>query len=316
MTQIMRKRTPLLLTFNQNIDSEPLMNEIDTRLLEFNDFFTAVAIIGFIFYVLTVIESIFDVATKRRLEWKQTMANVAIEIGNRILDNTVISAIFIIGFITTEQFAFSTIPVTWWSWLLAIIAVDFTYYWMHRIEHERRILWAVHSVHHSSQEYNLTTALRLSWLESLYEWIFFVPLLLIGFDAIQVLASLFAVVLYQTWIHTEKVDKLGWLDGVLNTPSVHRVHHATNAHYIDKNYGGILILWDRLFGTYQVENEKPVYGLTTQLKSSNPLTINFREFRTIYKDVIRAESASHKVCYAFGPTGWKPNERVQKTEGE
>jgi sterol desaturase/sphingolipid hydroxylase (fatty acid hydroxylase superfamily) len=316
MTQIMRKRTPLLLTFNQNIDSEPLMNEIDTRLLEFNDFFTAVAIIGFIFYVLTVIESIFDVATKRRLEWKQTMANVAIEIGNRILDNTVISAIFIIGFITTEQFAFSTIPVTWWSWLLAIIAVDFTYYWMHRIEHERRILWAVHSVHHSSQEYNLTTALRLSWLESLYEWIFFVPLLLIGFDAIQVLASLFAVVLYQTWIHTEKVDKLGWLDGVLNTPSVHRVHHATNAHYIDKNYGGILILWDRLFGTYQVENEKPVYGLTTQLKSSNPLTINFREFRTIYKDVIRAESASHKVSYALGRTGWKPNERVQKTEGE
>jgi sterol desaturase/sphingolipid hydroxylase (fatty acid hydroxylase superfamily) len=292
------------------------MNEIDTRLLEFNDFFTAVAIIGFIFYVLTVIESIFDVATKRRLEWKQTMANVAIEIGNRILDNTVISAIFIIGFITTEQFAFSTIPVTWWSWLLAIIAVDFTYYWMHRIEHERRILWAVHSVHHSSQEYNLTTALRLSWLESLYEWIFFVPLLLIGFDAIQVLASLFAVVLYQTWIHTEKVDKLGWLDGVLNTPSVHRVHHATNAHYIDKNYGGILILWDRLFGTYQVENEKPVYGLTTQLKSSNPLTINFREFRTIYKDVIRAESASHKVSYALGRTGWKPNERVQKTEGE
>ena len=292
------------------------MNEIDTRLLEFNDFFTAVAIIGFIFYVLTVIESIFDVATKRRLEWKQTMANVAIEIGNRILDNTVISAIFIIGFITTEQFAFSTIPVTWWSWLLAIIAVDFTYYWMHRIEHERRILWAVHSVHHSSQEYNLTTALRLSWLESLYEWIFFVPLLLIGFDAIQVLASLFAVVLYQTWIHTEKVYKLGWLDGVLNTPSVHRVHHATNAHYIDKNYGGILILWDRLFGTYQVENEKPVYGLTTELKSSNPLTINFREFRTIYKDVIRAESASHKVSYALGRTGWKPNERVQKTEGE
>jgi sterol desaturase/sphingolipid hydroxylase (fatty acid hydroxylase superfamily) len=292
------------------------MNEIDTRLLEFNDFFTAVAIIGFIFYVLTVIESIFDVATKRRLEWKQTMANVAIEIGNRILDNTVISAIFIIGFITTEQFAFSTIPVTWWSWLLAIIAVDFTYYWMHRIEHERRILWAVHSVHHSSQEYNLTTALRLSWLESLYEWIFFVPLLLIGFDAIQVLASLFAVVLYQTWIHTEKVDKLGWLDGVLNTPSVHRVHHATNAHYIDKNYGGILILWDRLFGTYQVENKKPVYGLTTELKSSNPLTINFREFRTIYKDVIRAESASHKVSYALGRTGWKPNERVQKTEGE
>lgn len=292
------------------------MNEIDARISQYNDFFTAVAIIGIIFYVLTIIETIFDVSTKRRLGWKETMANVAIEIGNRILDNTVISAVFVIGFLFTEQFAVSEIPVTWWSWLLAIIAVDFTYYWMHRIEHERRILWAVHSVHHSSQEYNLTTALRLSWLESLYEWLFFVPLLLIGFDAIQVLASLFAVVLYQTWIHTEKVGKLGWLDGILNTPSVHRVHHATNADYIDKNYGGILIIWDRLFGTYQAENEKPIYGLTTQLESSNPLTINFGEFRTIYKDVIHAKSASHKVSYAFGRTGWQPRKCAKQSVDE
>jgi sterol desaturase/sphingolipid hydroxylase (fatty acid hydroxylase superfamily) len=292
------------------------MNEIDARISEFYDFFTVVAIIGIIFYVLTIIETIFDVSTKRRLGLKQTMANVAIEIGNRILDNTVIGAVFIIGFLFTEQFAVSEIPVTWWSWLLAIIAVDFTYYWMHRIEHERRILWAVHSVHHSSQEYNLTTALRLSWLESLYEWLFFIPLLLIGFDAIQVLASLFAVVLYQTWIHTEKVGKLGWLDGILNTPSVHRVHHATNPDYIDKNYGGILIIWDRLFGTYQAENEKPIYGLTTQLESSNPLTINFGEFRTIYKDVIHAESVSHKASYAFGRTGWQPGKCAKQTVDE
>ncbi|MFT6331679.1 MAG: sterol desaturase/sphingolipid hydroxylase (fatty acid hydroxylase superfamily) [Bermanella sp.] len=292
------------------------MNEIDARISEFYDFFTVVAIIGIIFYVLTIIETIFDVSTKRRLGLKQTMANVAIEIGNRILDNTVIGAVFIIGFLFTEQFAVSEIPVTWWSWLLAIIAVDFTYYWMHRIEHERRILWAVHSVHHSSQEYNLTTALRLSWLESLYEWLFFIPLLLIGFDAIQVLASLFAVVLYQTWIHTEKVGKLGWLDRILNTPSVHRVHHATNPDYIDKNYGGILIIWDRLFGTYQAENEKPIYGLTTQLESSNPLTINFGEFRTIYKDVIHAESASHKASYAFGRTGWQPSKWAKQTVDE
>jgi len=292
------------------------MNEIDARISQYNDFFTAVAIIGIIFYVLTIIETIFDVSTKRRLGWKETVANVAIEIGNRILDNTVIGAVFVIGFLFTEQFAVSEIPVTWWSWLLAVIAVDFTYYWMHRIEHERRILWAVHSVHHSSQEYNLTTALRLSWLESLYEWLFFIPLLLIGFDAIQVLASLFAVVLYQTWIHTEKVGKLGWLDGILNTPSVHRVHHATNADYIDKNYGGILIIWDRLFGTYQAENEKPIYGLTTQLGSSNPLTINFGEFRTICKDVIHAESASHKASYAFGRTGWQPRKCAKHTVDE
>lgn len=292
------------------------MNEIETRLLQYTDFFTTVGIIAIIFYVLTLVETIFDISTKRRLGWKETMANIVIEIGNRILDNTFIGAVFIIGFLFIEQFAFAKIAVTWWSWLLAIIAVDFTYYWMHRIEHERRLLWAVHSVHHSSQEYNLTTALRLSWVESLYEWLFFIPLLLIGFDAIQILGSLFAVVLYQTWIHTEKVGKLGWLDGIFNTPSVHRVHHATNADFIDKNYGGILIIWDRLFKTYQVENEKPVYGLTTQLGSSNPLTINFREFQTIYKDVFHAEKASHKASYAFGRTGWKPNKRMYRTDDE
>jgi len=282
------------------------MNEIDARFLEYGSFFTVVAIIGVIFYVLTFVETIFDVTTKRRNGWRESMANLAIEIGNRILDNTIVGAIFIIGFFTIEQLAFSDIPVTWWSWALAIIAVDFTYYWMHRIEHERRILWAVHSVHHSSQEYNLTTALRLSWLESLYEWMFFIPLLLIGFDAIQILSSLIVVVLYQTWIHTEKVGRLGWLDGIFNTPSVHRIHHATNAAYIDKNYGGILILWDRLFGTYQTETEKPVYGITKQLGSSNPLTINFHEFRFIYKDVVKAKGASNKVGYAFGRTGWQP----------
>jgi len=282
------------------------MNEIDARFLEYGSFFTVVAIIGVIFYVLTFVETIFDITTKRRNGWRESMANLAIEIGNRILDNTIVGAIFIIGFFTIEQLAFSDIPVTWWSWALAIIAVDFTYYWMHRIEHERRILWAVHSVHHSSQEYNLTTALRLSWLESLYEWMFFIPLLLIGFDAIQILSSLIVVVLYQTWIHTEKVGRLGWLDGIFNTPSVHRIHHATNAAYIDKNYGGILILWDRLFGTYQTETEKPVYGITKQLGSSNPLTINFHEFRFIYKDVVKAKGASNKVGYAFGRTGWQP----------
>jgi sterol desaturase/sphingolipid hydroxylase (fatty acid hydroxylase superfamily) len=284
------------------------MTEIDARILEYSSFFTVVSIIAVIFYVLTIFETIFDVATKRRSAWRETMANGAIEIGNRILDNTIVGAIFIIGFFTTEQFAFLEIPVTWWSWVLAIIAVDFTYYWMHRIEHERRILWAVHSVHHSSQEYNLTTALRLSWLESLYEWIFFVPVLLIGFDAIQILLSLVMVVLYQTWIHTEKIGRLGWLDGIFNTPSVHRIHHATNAAYIDKNYGGFLIIWDRLFGTYQTETEKPVYGITKQLETSNPLTINFHEFGSIYKDIVQAKGASNRASYAFGRTGWQPLE--------
>jgi sterol desaturase/sphingolipid hydroxylase (fatty acid hydroxylase superfamily) len=282
------------------------MTEFDSRLLEYSDFFTIVAVIGVIFYVLTIIETIFDLSTKRRLGWRQTIANISIEIGNRLLDNTVIGAIFIIGFFTAEEFAFAKIPVTWWSWVVALTCVDFTYYWMHRIEHERRILWAVHSVHHSSQEYNLTTAQRLSWLESFYEWIFFIPLLLIGFDALQVLASLLTVVIYQTWIHTEKIGRLGWLDGIFNTPSVHRVHHAINAIYLDKNYGGILIIWDKIFGTYQTEVEQPVYGITNQLDSSNPLSINFHEFSLIYKDLVKSRNTLHKARYIFGSPGWKP----------
>ena len=291
----------------------PFMTEIDARMLEYSSLFRVVVVISIIFYALTIIETIFDVATRRRLGWKQTVANVTVEIGNHLLDNTVIGTIFIIGFFTTEPFALADVPVTWWSWVLALIAVDFTYYWMHRIEHERRILWAVHSVHHSSQEYNLTTALRLSWLESLYEWIFFVPLLLIGFDPIQILSSLLVVILYQTWIHTEKIGRLGWLDGIFNTPSVHRIHHAANKAYIDKNYGGVLILWDRLFGTYQIETEKAVYGLTKQPDSSNPLTINFQEFGMMLKEIIQAKSPSHKARYAFGRTGWKPDNSSLKT---
>jgi sterol desaturase/sphingolipid hydroxylase (fatty acid hydroxylase superfamily) len=279
------------------------MNEFDARLTEYSAFFIVISTIGIIFYLLTIIETIFDFSTKHRPGFKETMANVSIELGNRILDNSVIGAIFIIGFLSVEQFALLEIQV---------ICVDFTYYWMHRIEHERRIFWAVHSVHHSSQEYNLTTALRLSWLESLYEWIFFIPLLLIGFDAVQILASLFIVVVYQTWIHTQKIGSLGWFDGIFNTPLVHRIHHATNRAYIDKNYGGILILWDRMFGTYQTENEKPVYGITQQLGSSNPLIINFQEFRLIYNDVIQNQGLSNKVHYVFGRTGWKPRNTTLK----
>jgi sterol desaturase/sphingolipid hydroxylase (fatty acid hydroxylase superfamily) len=289
------------------------MNASDTHIFDYSNLFTVIGIISVIFYILTIIETIFDVTTTRRTRWQQTLANITIEIGNRVLDNTIIGAIFLIGFLVTEQFAFSEIPVNWWTWMLVIICVDFTYYWMHRVEHEVRILWAGHSVHHSSQEYNLSTALRLSWVESVYEWIFFIPLLLVGFDAIQILASLLIVVVYQTWIHTEKIGRLGWLEGILNTPSVHRVHHAINATYIDKNYGGILIIWDRLFGTYQCETEAPIYGITRQLDSANPLVINFQEFGSVYRDVIQTKGTFNKASYALQRPGWKPNDGNLKT---
>jgi sterol desaturase/sphingolipid hydroxylase (fatty acid hydroxylase superfamily) len=140
--------------------------------------------------------------------------------------------------------------MTGWTWLLALLAADFTYYWMHRLEHEHRILWASHSVHHSSNDYNLTVGFRLSLVEGFFEWAFLIPMILIGFSPFQAIVGLVLVAQYQHWVHTERVTKMGWLDEVFNTPSVHCVHQGSNRQYIDKNYGGILMIWDKLLSTY------------------------------------------------------------------
>ncbi len=284
-----------------------MIAEFEASIAQHETFFAGILAVSLVFYALIILETVYDLAKGRRKSWRETLANFAIELGNRLLDNTIVAGLFVIALLWAGQFAFASIPMNALTWALAILAADFTYYWMHRVEHERRILWAYHSAHHSSQEYNLTTSLRLAWVEGLFEWLFFVPMALVGFDLVQILGALLVVLVYQTWIHTEKIGRLGWLEGIFNTPSVHRVHHATNAHYIDKNYGGILIIWDRLFGTYQPEEERPNYGLTEQLGTSNPLAINFREFGAIAADVRRAGSLKEALGYVFGRPGWKPN---------
>ena len=153
-------------------------------------------------------------------------------------------------------------------------------------------------------EFNLSTSMRLSWVESSYSWIFFVPMVVFGFDVVQILVSFLAVLIYQTWIHTERIGTLGWLDKVFNTPSIHRVHHGTNAKYIDKNYGGFLILWDRLFGTYQAEEETVIYGVLDPVNSINPVKINFIEYFKIAVDAARSRSLSDAFRYIFGRPGW------------
>jgi sterol desaturase/sphingolipid hydroxylase (fatty acid hydroxylase superfamily) len=290
------------------------MADFELRILEHGEIFFFIGLVSVFFFGLIIFETLYDFVTRRRKSLWETLANAIIETGNRLLDRTFVGAVFILGLLMAEPFAFFDIPITLWSWGLAILAADFTYYWMHRIEHERRVLWAVHTVHHSSEEYNLTTSLRLSWVESLFEWMFFVPMVLLGFDVVQVLGALLIVIVYQTWIHTEKIGKLGWLDYVFNTPSVHRVHHGMNAEYIDKNYGGILIIWDHLFGTYKAETEKVHYGITAQLGTSNPLTIMFHEFWAITKDVFKAKSLSEVFGFLFGRPGWRPCEGGQTVD--
>ena len=234
------------------------------------------------------------------------MANYAISLGNFLLERTAFGLVFIAGLIIAQGFAIASIESSWWSWTLAILVADFTYYWMHRVEHEVRFLWAYHSVHHNSPEFNLSTSLRLAWIEGMFEWVFFVPMVLLGFSTAQALGAIAIVVIYQTWLHTEKIGKLGWLDRVFNTPSVHRVHHGSNKKYHDKNYGGILIIWDRLFGTYQTEEEPVVYGISTPIESANPVVINFKEYGLILRDIKRAQSWRQAWKYLFGRPGWQP----------
>lgn len=267
--------------------------------------FTILVIINGFFTGLIIIEALWQISRKQR-PWQETCANFIIMIGNQVLDRTPFALVFVGGLYLVSTFITWQIPLTWWSWCLALLLADFTYYWMHRFEHKVRLLWGYHAVHHSSPEYNLSTSLRLSWVESLFEWLFFLPMVLLGFEIEQILAAALTVIIYQTWIHTEMIGKLGWLDIIFNTPSVHRVHHGSNPLYIDKNYAGILLIWDHLFGTYQAETEKVIYGITEPIQSHNPIWINFAEFIKLWQDLRHAKQVSHILGYLFYHPGWQP----------
>jgi len=193
-------------------------------------------------------------------------------------------------------------PVIYWSVLL--IAEDFAFYWMHRIDHYCRFFWAVHVTHHSSEEFNLTVGFRSSVFQPLYRFIYFIPLSLVGFDPLDVMFMYAATQIYGILIHTKTVGKLGFLELFLSTPSHHRVHHGSNTKYLDKNMGMIFIIWDRVFGTFEKEEEVVVFGLTENLKSYNPMTLVFHEWRAIIEDLKKQTSIKNKFMYVFGPPGW------------
>ena len=196
------------------------------------------------------------------------------------------------------------IGTAWWTWIVLLLGEDLCYYWFHRVHHEVRLLWACHVNHHSSQRFNLSTALRQPLLTPLSEPIFWAPLPLIGFPPWMVLLAQTWSLFYQFWIHTEAVDRLGPLEWFMNTPSHHRVHHGKNVPYLDKNHGGIFIIWDRLFGTFAAESEHVAYGLTKDIQTFNPLRIGFHEFAAIGRDVVRAPGLAAKLGYLLAPPGW------------
>jgi sterol desaturase/sphingolipid hydroxylase (fatty acid hydroxylase superfamily) len=204
------------------------------------------------------------------------------------------------------QHRFFTVGHAWWAWLLLLFAEDFFYYWAHRASHEVRFFWAAHVNHHSSEHYNLSTALRQSWTTPFTFPIFWMPLPLLGFDPLMILTQQAISLLYQYWLHTEAIGKLPrWFEAVMNTPSHHRVHHGANAEYLDKNHAGIFIIWDRLFGTFTPEATRVKYGLTKNITTHNPLRIAFHEWRALGRDVWHAPSLRAALGYAFGPPGWR-----------
>lgn len=259
------------------------------------------------FILLIVVEIIVTSKLKTEsYEFKDAIASITMGLGNVFIGLLFKALILIIITVIYQNFRLLTIPFTWWAWLLVFFADDFSYYWMHRISHENRFFWASHVVHHSSKKYNLSTALRQTWT-GLFSVVFWLWMALIGFHPLMILTQMSISLLYQFWIHTETIHKMPkWFEAIFNTPSNHRVHHATNPQYLDRNHAGILIIWDKLFGTYEPEVEKPMYGLVVNIDTYNPIKIAFEEWRSLFHDFFSSRtSLPNKLKYFLKPPGWK-----------
>ena len=238
-------------------------------------------------------------------EPRDTATSLGMGLGSVVLD-----AIWKLPIVAAYGLVYAVTPLrvelTWWTFPLVLLAQDLLYYWSHRSHHVVRVLWASHVVHHSSRRFNLSTALRQPWT-GFTSWVFYLPMIAAGVHPALLAFCSSVNLVYQFWIHTERVDRLPRpLEAVLNTPSHHRVHHASQGSYLDRNFGGILIVWDRLFGSFEAEAERPVYGLTTNIRTYNPVRVAFGEYASIWRDLRRAGSWRERAGYAFGRPGWSP----------
>ncbi len=263
------------------------------------------------FFILSMLIELY-VTTKEHIntyEKKDAFSSIAMGLGNVFLGYFSKAVVLLSFFYIYENFRFFTIPVTWWSFILIFFADDLAYYWFHRISHECRLFWASHVVHHSSQHYNLSTALRQTWSGGFYSFVFWLWLPLIGFHPGMIVLQLSISLLYQFWIHTEAIDKMPkWFEAIMNTPSHHRVHHGRNPLYLDRNHAGILIIWDRLFGTFQPElkEEKVIYGLVKNIDTYNPIKIAFIEWIHMFKDAFTGKKdLISRLKYLVKPPGWR-----------
>ena len=264
-----------------------------------------------VFVLAILIEGLYyRFILERPYSWVITGSNLVVAIGRLLTDAATKGLVVLVYLAAYEVRLFDIAMDRWQSWVGLFLAVEIAYYWLHRYSHEIRWMWAQHSVHHSAQQITLSTAYRLGWTQFIAgPWLFLIPVCWIGFDPRAVMLMYAASLLWQFWLHTETVGKLGWLDLVFNTPSNHRVHHAIEPEYLDRNYGGVLIIWDKMFGTYAVERESgPItYGLVHQVETNNPVKIAFAEWLALARDLRAARDWREAVGYMFRAPGWKPD---------
>jgi sterol desaturase/sphingolipid hydroxylase (fatty acid hydroxylase superfamily) len=269
------------------------------------------------FVALILVEQVVLWRRRRRVDGRDFWASIGMGLGSLVTINLLMGLVgwWLAGWFWDRRLA--DMGTSWLGWTVALVTWDLVFYGEHRLSHEVRFFWASHVNHHSSLEYNLSTALRQPWT-AFQTAIMVAPLAVVGVRPDLIVMAGAINLLYQFWIHTEMVDRLGPLEWVLNTPSHHRVHHGSNPRYLDKNYGGVLIVWDRLFGTFQAEDEPVVYGLTTNIGTYNLWTIAFHEWAGLAADARRARGAD-RLRHALRRPGWQPapplDARMSSTRG-
>lgn len=257
---------------------------------------------------------------------KDTLTNLYLMVLNSAID-LAFRAVYLVFFLFLYDHRFFEITTTFWYWFWLVVGMDFLYYWLHRVDHFSRFFWAVHVTHHSSEKFNLTVGFRSSVFQPLYRFIYFIPLPLMGFKAADIVFVFSATQIWGILVHTKFVNKLGFLEYFLVTPSHHRVHHAYNPLYLDRNMGMFLIIWDKMFGTFQKElpeSEYPPiqYGLSKPIEHPNPATIVVHEWINILRDLRMKISWKAKFMYLFGPPGWshdgsrKTSNQLREEEGQ
>ncbi len=260
-----------------------------------------------VFFILIGIELVVERFSHRKLyRLPDAIANLSCGITSQL--SGLFMRVLAIGVyeVVYTNFALFTLEKTWLYWLGLFLLTDLAYYWAHRMSHEINLFWGGHVVHHQSEEYNLSVALRQSSFQVVWTFAFSLPIAFLGFHTTDFILISALNTLYQFWIHTETINKMGWFEYIFNTPSHHRVHHGRNPKYIDKNHAGTLIIWDKMFGTFQPEEERPTYGITKPINSWNAVWANFNHYAMMAEEMKMITSWRDKIRYMFNKPGWMP----------